>query len=563
MVTARSQKLLRYSLLSLFVVYIACSSIVLAQGNARISLSSESDSIYLGDVIVLDIESTGLLEPLDISTLNTLPTFLRETTGTRIAVVGGKVVEINIRRMEFIPTQTGVLVLGPLRGESPAGSVSSNSVAVEVLAAPSSAWQPDSADLQSSMTFSNTEPVVGEQVQLEITLRHTHAIANETIELPDFNNFDVLPIMTERRTIENDQWRKITWRYLLHPKRSGELIIGDLTWQGTMIKSRTQRADFNHELKQTALSVSPGPSERPDWWLPASQVKLSDSWSKDVKTLSAGDEIIRTITLTAHHVLSSQLPDIDPYPTRALTSTLIRTTRDHEQQNDHTVATAVFEYRMIAQSPIPVFLDTVRVPWWDIKTGQLKDAILPARRINVGLPDRADLLADLAVNQSGWSRLKLNLRSYARWQSLLSGMLALLASIFLLIALRALFRKVRIWHRKRRTLAQLEALRKAGAWQTLYQQLANTHQSNELQIDTNSREYRHLFSTLQDRLFSNHDRVSTDAHWHTVASVLQQKIRLPFLKIEAANTSTRTISTRTTSKGKAPSRQHFKRIAPL
>jgi hypothetical protein len=66
---------------------------------------------------------------------------------------------------------------------------------------------------------------------------------------------------------------------------------------------------------------------------------------------------------------------------------------------------------MVAQSPIPVFLDTVRVPWFDTIERKAKEAIIPARRINVGLPDRADLLADIALKNNGWDQLKVKISS--------------------------------------------------------------------------------------------------------------------------------------------------------
>jgi len=333
-----------------------------AENSASISISSETQKIYLGDSVILDIESTGLLDPLDVDVFKARTDFLRETTGTRIAVVGGKVVEIAIRRMEFIPKQTGPLIFGPLTGDATAGVISSDTVSVEVQPALSTQWQPGDTDLQSKIEFSTTSPIVGEQIIVDIKLLHTHQIANELIAMPHFSEFDVLPVFAARRTIENNgQWRQIAWRYLLHPKRSGNINIEPIKWSGTMIKSRSQRGEFVQSLTHPTLQVNSAPADRPDWWLPATSVTLSDAWSKEVISLSAGDEIIRTITLTASNVLGSQLPDIAPYPTRALTSTLIRTTRDHELVNDHTVATATFEYRMVAQSPIPVFLDTVRV----------------------------------------------------------------------------------------------------------------------------------------------------------------------------------------------------------
>jgi len=520
-------------LLQCFCWTLLTPSTAYAQSSARITLLSQTRDVYLGDVVVLDIESTGLLAPLDVDALKAMPEFLRETTGTRIAVVGGKVVEINIRRMEFSPTQNGVLFLGPLYGESTAGRVSSNTIDVAVRDAPTTQWQPTDSDLQSSITFSNVQPMVGEQVLVDIKLKHTHQIANENIALPGFDDFDVIPVIEQRRTIEADgRWRQILWRYLIHPKHSGEISIGNLSWTGTMIKSRAQRGDFNHAPTATEINVLPAPADRPDWWLPATSVRLSDEWSKDVRTLSAGDEIIRTITLTAHHVLGSQLPDIAPYPTRALTSTLIRTNREHQLNNDHTVATASFEYRMVAQSPIPVFLDTVRVQWWDVREGTHREAILPARRINVGLPDRADLLADMAVAESRWARFLLNLRSYVHWQSLLIALFSLAAILLLLPLMRDGIHLILLDRRKRRALAKLEGFRKAQDWQGLYAALsvAESQHDSEAALDTTSADYQSTMRALQQRLFSqeNQAHAKPGQSQAETEQVLKQRIRLPF-----------------------------------
>ncbi len=473
----------------------------------------------MGDSVVLDIESTGLLDPLDVSQLKQRSDFLRETNGTRIAVIQGKVVEIAIRRMEFIPTQTGSIVFGPLTGETTAGVITSGSISVEVQASLNTQWQPGKTDLQSEFSFSNLSPVVGEQIIVDIKLRHTHQIANEFIKMPEFTDFYVLAVFEERRTIEdNGQWRQIAWRYLLHPKQSGNLSINAIEWTGTMVKSRSQRGEFVQTLIAPKLQVSGAPDKQTDWWLPATSVKLTDAWSKDVITLSAGDEIIRTITLTASNVLGSQLPDIAPYPTRALTSTLIRTTRDHELINNHTVATAIFEYRMVAQSPIPVFLDTVRVPWWHVGTDTHEEAILPARRINVGLPDRADLLADLAVEKSGFSRLVRKLHGYARWQPAVIALSVAFIFLALLPLLRDGLRLHRLTQQNKKTLKTLEQLRVNRRWKGLYNEL-NQCEMDKHAINKNSPEYKSLIQALQKILFEDPDNI---------ADVLLKKIHLPF-----------------------------------
>lgn len=493
--------------LLLYCVLALISTYASAQIATSITINSETRSIYLGDSVVLDIESTGLLDPLDVSLLKQSPDFLRETIGTRIAVIDGKVVEIAIRRMEFIPSKEGTLIYGPLAGEGIRGRTSSGSISVEVNPAISANWQPGKEHIETEISFSKNNPIVGEQIVVDIKLRHKYQIANEHYSIPDFTDFDTLLVYEERRTIEattdeaEKTWRQIAWRLLLHPKRSGNIDIEPVQWSGTMIKSRSQRGSFDQAFNSMPMQVLAAPKDRPEWWLPATSVQLTDTWSTDVKDLSAGDEIIRTITLTANNILSNQVPNIEPLPSRALTSTQIRSTREHSLNNSQTVATGVFEYRMVAQSPIPVFLDTVRVPWWNTQTNTHEEAILPARRINIGLPDRADLLADLAMNNSGLSRWLFNMRGFARWQPLLIALGTLMALAALFPLLRDGVRRHLMLRYQHRKIRKLEALRNKAQWQTLYSELNKL--TNERKLNTSSTAYQNLIANLQQVLFAN------------------------------------------------------------
>ena len=389
-----------------------------------ITLISDNETIYLGDSVIIDVEAVGLLEPLDVSGLFKSADLLRETKGTRIAVIDGRVVEVKSRRMEFVPKREGSVFFGPLNGVSFRGTVTSNTLVIDVQPPTDTDWEPDVNDFQISMVLGldssskdNNEVnqlYVGQHLVATIELRHRHPIFEEQLTLPTFDGFDVLPEFEERRTIDatdgDDSWRMIAWRYHLFPQRSGAQSISAIQWAGTAVKSRTQRSEFYRQATETALTIKPATQQK-QWWLPATAVSLRDEWSKDPKELSAGDEIIRTITLAADNVLASHLPTITPLESRALSSTLIDQSRDQTLTNGVVKATATFTYRMVAQSPIPVFLDTVRVLWYHTLENIPKEAIIPARRINVGLPDRADLLADIALQGKWWDRFAFKVSS--------------------------------------------------------------------------------------------------------------------------------------------------------
>ena len=393
-----------------------------ALDGAGIRLSSTETEIFLGDSVVIDVQSVGLLEPLDTAPLFSDADLLRETAGTRIAVVDGKVVDVRTRHMEFLPRREGLARFGPLSGESGRGTVRSGLIEVRVKPLVETVWEPDANDYRLSLTVSRADPHIHALVTIDLELRHRHPIADERIALPGFDGLDTLDVYAARRPplesldpIDRDArpWRRVQWRWLAWPNRSGTIEIAPAHWQGTLIRSRTARADFRSRSETVRLQVAPASTDGADWWLPARNVRLSDAWSKDPTTLSAGDEIVRTLTLMADDVPASQLPAIVPLASRSLSSEPLGVTRDQALVDGRISATAEYRFRLTARSPVPVFLDTVRVPWWDTVTGQAREAIVPARRVNIGLPDRADLLADAALEGGVPERWSLRLRSIA------------------------------------------------------------------------------------------------------------------------------------------------------
>ncbi len=369
-----------------------------------IQLTFDASEIYLGDAVVLELESTGLLDPINLAPLLEQATMVRETTGTRIAVIGGKVVEIKIRRMDLIPKQSGVVVIGPLM----AGDITSNSVHIKVLDATRPEWQPKADDLQINTSLSPETVWVNQQVKLTIELLHRYPLNNESISLPELSDFTTRELISNRRTFKgaNRDWFRTEWHYLIFPKRSGTLPLGDIHWTGTIAKSRIERAEFSRSLQSLSLPVKAAADDRGPWWLPAETLQLSEEWSMPPTELRAGDELERTIKVRATGILAGQIPSPVVPESRAVQQTLINSSRNETLTSSSVVSTAEFTYRVKAQSPIPVFLDTVRIPWWSTGDSEYKEAIIPARRINVGLPDRADVLSKLALQETGVNRFK-------------------------------------------------------------------------------------------------------------------------------------------------------------
>jgi hypothetical protein len=108
--------------------------------------------------------------------------------------------------------------------------------------------------------------------------------------------------------------------------------------------------------------------------------------------------------------------------------------RETNVTDDGTTASATFDFRVRALSPIPVFPDTIRILWFDVNENRERHAILPAQRIQIGMPDREALLAAVGEKRSALDRLIEHLQS-AGYRSWLLPAAALLFLISLAFAL--------------------------------------------------------------------------------------------------------------------------------
>ncbi len=497
--------------LAIFFAVLLWGNTTQASDNAYINLQIDSNEVFSGDTVVLNVESTGLFDPIDFSPLLKKATLLRETTGTRISVINGKVVEIALRWMDLQPKSPGLLVIGPLL----AGDISSNSVHVNVLDLQRPDWQPQTDDLQIKTTLTPESALVNQQVVLSIELLHRYPLSGESVSLPELGEFSHRTIVSERRTFkdENKEWYRTEWRYLLYPRESGMIDIGSIEWTGTALKSRSERAPFSRTLESLPLTVAGAADTQSGWWLPSDSVKLTEAWSEPPTTLRAGDELERTITIEASAVLAGQIPTPTVPESRAIRQTLIDSKREEKITNNNIISKAVFTYRVKAQSPIPVFLDTVRIPWWDTVTNEAREAIIPARRINVGLPDHADLLSKAALQETGVNGIKHWLQSTNK----LRVSLYCLTTLAVLFSLWNMAPGLRVRNRNRKLLntciAELKRAARVGNEEEIYR-LLQRPESKKILAGTES----DLVNTLASRLYS---RTQTPIQTHHLMDIIR------------------------------------------
>ena len=402
-----------------------------------IELTLEPETIYQNDSFVLNIESSGVPVPVDPGDLP-FATPIRETTGTRFLVRGGSVLPVDLRRMAFQSTGTGKFDIGPIEIDG----VRSNGVTLNIAAPNQEEFTVDKGNVELEVQISHLAPYVHQQVVMDVVLYHRHRLIDLDIQPPVVENAQIKTVMEARRPPphpDRPEWDRVLWRYLVFPGKDGRLSISPIQVSGTLVTLTQQRDAFSLQEGPWSLDVR-GSAVSDEWWLPASRVVADESWSIDLANLNAGDEFERIITVTANGARAEQIPDLNMYDMVGFLITRFPPRRETHFGDNGVTGMAIFRFRLQSISPTPVFLDTIKLPWWDINKDQSEMEILPARRIHVGLPDRDALLQTLGAEVSFATRLSDAIFS---WRSLVYGTAA---TLWILLIIRWVSQNSR-WHR--------------------------------------------------------------------------------------------------------------------
>ncbi|MGJ8686147.1 MAG: BatD family protein [Spongiibacteraceae bacterium] len=211
-----------------------------------------------------------------------------------------------------------------------------------------------------------------------------------SLDPPKIDNAIVEPRGEQRyrSRIGERNYQVIERNYAIFPQVSGRLTIPALTLQARVESYRPSLLDpgklvIKRSTEHQLTIHEPDPAFQGPLWLPARELSLSESWSKDKNAVKVGDSITRTISIKADGLLGSQLPALPQntisntklYPDQAKIS-------NGDAQNDwHSVRSE--SVAIIPTKPGTLSLPEIRVPWWNTKTQRQEVAVLAATEITI------------------------------------------------------------------------------------------------------------------------------------------------------------------------------------
>ena len=296
-------------------------------------------------------------------------------------------VENNVQRI----VQNWIIEIKPKRlgiTEVPAislGSYQTRPVALEVKAYTGNVLSAGD-DIFVEIEVTPENPYVQSQVTYVLRLFHAVDIPEGTLSDPIVTLASVERLGQDRRyqaQRAGREYRVVERRYSIFPEQSGSMEITPAEFNGVVarINRTTLKTEYTRERissKSARIMVRPKPSSfSGNTWLPARDLRITDSWDGTLPKFEVGKPETRKITINAVGLRALQLasPTYEENKlTRIYSTNPVLNTR---QTYEWTTGQRDEEFVIIPQDTIALEIPEFKVVWWDVDEDREKVASLP------------------------------------------------------------------------------------------------------------------------------------------------------------------------------------------
>ncbi len=357
---------------------------------SELTASVDKNSILSDESIRLTVVASGSTDKdaIDFSALLTDFSASQPSFSQSTQIINGDMTRTVSWSINLYPKQTGTFTIPSFEIDG----VSTQSFSVNVLpVSASSSNQPREFFVTSEL---DTQSIfLQQQILYTVKIHLSRDIERGQLTLPVLEGAVIEQIGEDedyQEIINGVRYRIIERKYAIIPQASGNFLIkGPIFEAEVLTNSRRSFANFGRTKRITRrapdidINVKPIPQDYSFTWLPSELVEISEEWQGDENNLVAGEPITRTITLTALGLTKEQLPNIDlpyhpsfkVYPEQPNLSTV--------ELNENLIAQGVYNSAIIPSESGSFVLPELRIPWFNVRTGNTEFAFIPARTVNV------------------------------------------------------------------------------------------------------------------------------------------------------------------------------------
>ena len=363
-------------------------------GAATITVKTDRNPVVLQESFQLLFEAAGDVDgDPDFSPLEKDFQVLSTSTSTNMSIVNTKITRTKQWQLTVLPLNAGNLVipaisfgkdkspqtlLTVMQGVTGLAGQASQDIFLEVEVAPESAY------VQAELIYT-------------VKLYRAIATSNETLSEPEPGQGNaIIELLEADRSyddfIQGRRYAVFERSYGIYPQVSGTLSIKPVRFQAQVSTSSAFSLDpfgarartVVRQSEPLQLAIKPVPGDyQGGHWLPATDVKITEKWSKNPLEFLPDEPVTRTVTLTAQGLTASQLPEMQE-----------QLPADFKQYSDipllenRRTADGITGVRQQKSAIIPAragsyILPEISLTWWNTETQTMETAVLPERRVQV------------------------------------------------------------------------------------------------------------------------------------------------------------------------------------
>ena len=355
--------------------------------SAAVTASVDRPTVDLNESFTLDIEvneSTDL-EP-DLSVLDENFQVGQVSKLSNTSIFNGEIRRSLKWTVALMPKQAGTQQIPPI----PLGNELSNPVTI-VVNEPTNA-PPGEADVFVMSEVDVNETYVQAQVLYRIRIYRAVATRQPALREPTITGVEALVELAgdekQYEAMLNGRAYNVIERVIaLYPQESGEIQISPALFEARVLRNGRITGRKIFESQSHTINVLPIPAPPDDFpnaaWLPARDVQLSEEWSRPPEEMEAGEPVTRIVTLTALGQIETQLPAIETPEVDGLNIYADQPELGRSLESGGIRGVRRDQYAIIGLAGGELELPEVRMPWWDLESGEWKVATLPARKLEI------------------------------------------------------------------------------------------------------------------------------------------------------------------------------------
>ena len=481
-------------------------SVMHSPAYADVKATLNQKSYYLGDIINLRIETdkNQNQEP-DLSILQNNFDIKGTSASSQINIINGRRSYKKTWSIELQAKATGQLTIPEITlgdEKTEAIEISVNNIPPEVVAETSK-----HIFIEAAVDIPNDEIYVQQQIPYNVKFYYDSAMRTGEVILPTIESANIRVVGREKKyqvQRAGNNYVVVDRRYVISPEKSGELIIPPTIVQGRMaltggdspeLRKRKSEVDLLNELffdfngsstfsnpfdpffsrrsigptrpytansEAIKVNVLPVPdSFTGSAWLPAEEIIMQDSWTKNPPTFTLGEPVTRNIIMQVKGLASSQIPEIDIPKPEGVKAYPEQTKTETPDDGNTIYGLQRVDITYIPEKLGQVIIPEINVDWWDVNNKKQQTYTLPEWNLQVaagaGQPKpnqiateaeevfndtdqetEIDNLTDTETLTEDASSLKLALWN---WQSIVGFVALILASLWVLFRLVVRFNK--------------------------------------------------------------------------------------------------------------------------